>query len=164
MSLVSREWNNYIDVEPPRGCHFHIHEVDDRTEQLGLSGAWWTGKFCSLSCLLKTPHEPLIINRKTNSVIKVSEITCNWIPESSDECISLAGYVNEVITKMVVGYDLSDPKFYNDDVQTPWDFIKHMGLTHLFHSYLEEASWDDFQEIDGFHKYYPSVCRSRSTQ
>lgn len=161
MALVSKEWKDYIDVEPPRGCHFHIDEVDDNIEQLSLSGSWWTGKFHGFPCLLKKPHAQLIINRKTNVCIEPSQL--HLTPKIHEEYITRVAYVNEIIANMVIKYDLSDPKLFDDDVHTPWDFIDSMGITHLFHSFLEEASWDDFQAISGLPQYCPSACGPHCT-
>lgn len=57
MPSVSIEWRQYIEVSPPTGLHYHTDEVDDTTEQLAVSGAWWTGKFHTLMCLV-TLSEP----------------------------------------------------------------------------------------------------------
>lgn len=194
MSSVSPQWEVYIDVVAPAGCHFHTSEVDNISEQLSVTGSWWTGKYQCLSCLLKNrtyelSMEAAKLRRKMQKEIRAKalrrakttncknggkspqsgskgQITArqpqcltadlNYVPYKVDVVMTQeAKRIDKLIRSMYdILKDMPDYKngiAFSSEKVSPYQFVDLIGLTLYFHTSLKDASWDDFQEVFGYH-------------
>lgn len=161
MTSVSMEWEMYIDVQPPKKCHFHVDEVDNSKEQLAISGSWWTGKYHSLACLLKEVTYEAYDDDKNGEDDKVGNFhrlqlptgkCCSDAKLCSKPCTCPKGSRISRINDLAEGSWQNSLKFSNEMLFSegrlgPYQMMKLLKATDLFHRSLRTAIWDDFLEL-----------------
>lgn len=159
LSIAQGENVVCTDVKPPPGLHFHFKDSRECPFDVSITGKPWTGKFESLLCLVENPYGTFaVLSRRTGVRIPPAELAS--VPESDRNYISRVDFANRVImTNLAKFPTLEDiEKFLDDDVRTPLDVMEEWRLRPLFHSYLKQASWNDFSLLYDFHwKYEPEM-------
>lgn len=153
LSIDRRGRRDSINDKPPSGLHYHLDELRFLPFKRSVTGKPWTGKFRSLLCLVENPYETGAVYHR-RSLVVLCGATLESTPECERKSVSRVSHVKKAFEAGIKKYKLSDyglvrrRDLFYDDIKSPLDMVNDMNLRPFFHSYVEQASWDDFRYRD----------------